>query len=142
MVLVDDRTGGVLLNADAHPGGAQPGRLRQRATCRAAPDDRSLHEPGFARAPRAARPGGVADVDTAFDLAGAVSDFYQAVGGVDLTDLIGVDVGGGTKALAADGAALLHRPGRLPLRQRVLERHPDVLRRRATPAPTTWSATR
>ena len=38
-----------------------------------------------------------------------------------------MDIGGGVKALAADRALVLHRPG-LPLRQRVLERRADVLR--------------
>lgn len=40
---------------------------------------------------------GVADVDLAYDLSGAVSDFYDDVAGIDLTDLLGLDVGGDKK---------------------------------------------
>ena len=46
-------------------------------------------------------PAAVADVNIAFDLGGVVYDNYRGLRrGFDLTDLIGDDVGGGTKALA------------------------------------------
>ncbi|HWI44471.1 MAG TPA: M4 family metallopeptidase [Nocardioides sp.] len=56
---------------------------------------------GFARVEGGA-PKGQADVDSAYDLAGATSEFYQQVGGIDLTDLIGYDAGGtGDKKLSS-----------------------------------------
>jgi hypothetical protein len=39
----------------------------------------------------------VTDVNQAFDLSGVVSDFYQQVGGLDLTALLGINVGGAKK---------------------------------------------
>ncbi|MGH1561424.1 M4 family metallopeptidase [Mumia sp. DW29H23] len=43
---------------------------------------------------------GLSDVDDAYDLGGATSGFYDAIGGPDLTELLGLDVGG-TKRLAS-----------------------------------------
>ncbi len=54
---------------------------------------------GFART-EASGPSAVTDVNLAFDLSGAVSDFYDDAVSLDLTDTIGVDLGG-TKKLAS-----------------------------------------
>ncbi len=101
MILVDDRTGGVLMNAD----------LIQHALNRVVCDNNNVLRDPNAADPRpcvTATPPtrveggpatGIADVDVAYDLAGAVSATYTALG-VDLTTLIGRDIGGGTKALA------------------------------------------
>lgn len=97
MVLVDDRTGGVLLNAD------QIGSIN-RVVCNDNNTVRNenLSPPpctgGFARSEGGAATGD-AEVDGAYDLAAPVSDLY-AVLGVDLTALIGRTVSGGGTALA------------------------------------------
>ena len=94
-VLVDERTGAVLLDLEAHQ------EALDRVVCNRN-NARLAETPctsGFART-EGAPATGVADVDAAYDHAGSVSTFYQAVGGVDLTDLIGVNVSG-VKKLAA-----------------------------------------
>jgi bacillolysin len=54
---------------------------------------------GFART-EGQGPTGVTDVDQAYDFSGATSAFYQQVGGLDLTALLGIDVSG-VKKLAS-----------------------------------------
>ena len=100
MILVDDQTGSVLLNIDL---------IEQinRVVCNDNDTPRSpaLEDPApcVTSTPPArvegGAPTGVVDVDSAYDLAGAVSSTYAGIG-VDLTALIGRDIGGGTKALA------------------------------------------
>ena len=95
-VPVDDRTGAVLLDLDAHR------EVLDRIVC----DRANIAGPETPCTPAAAArtevsaPSGVPDVDAAFAHAGSVSAFYQAVGGVDLTNLIGVNASG-VKKLAA-----------------------------------------
>jgi Zn-dependent metalloprotease len=106
MVLVDDRTGSALLDAD----------LIQEALNRIVCDNANEPQPPAAGndqvpctdpADPSARtegeaPVGQADVDSAYDAAGAVSELYAALG-VDLTALIGRELtgsGAGTRALA------------------------------------------
>jgi Zn-dependent metalloprotease len=90
LVLVDDRTGKVLLHTDliAH---VDPDRVVcDRANVRGLD---TACTSGFARAegdPASLVP----DVNSAYDLSGVVSDFYQQVAGVSLTQLLGVDIGG------------------------------------------------
>jgi bacillolysin len=94
-VLVDDRTGGILMDVDEI-------EHVDRVVCDNAQVLRASDVPctsGFART-EASGASGVADVNTAFDLSGVVSDFYQLVGGVDLTNLLGISVGG-VKKLAS-----------------------------------------
>ena len=55
---------------------------------------------GFARTEGGAV-SGVADVENAYVHAGEVADFYSQVAGVDLTQLLGVDVGGQPKLAAS-----------------------------------------
>ncbi|MDX6371229.1 MAG: bacillolysin, partial [Nocardioidaceae bacterium] len=101
MLLVDDQTGSVLLNVDL------VSEALNRIVCNDNDTPRSpaLADPApcLTSTPPARvegqAPTGVADVDSAYDLAGAVSNTYAGIG-VDLTALIGRDIGGGTKALA------------------------------------------
>jgi Zn-dependent metalloprotease len=88
-ILVDDRTGGILMDTDeiAHA---------DRVVC----DDNNVRQSsdvpctaGFARVEGGAA-SGIADVNAAYDLSGVVADFYQQVGGIDLTSLLGISVGG------------------------------------------------
>lgn len=95
-VLVDDRTGAVLMNVDliAHA---------DRVVC---DNNNALQNPNVANTPcltgyEGGPPSAVTDVNTAYDLSGVVADFYQGVAGIDLTALLGVDVGGGVKKLAS-----------------------------------------
>jgi bacillolysin len=103
IVLVDDQNGRVLMNNDLiaeaknrvvcdnanvlrNPNLADP-----RPCVTSTPPDRVEGGPAT----------GVADVNAAYDLGGVVYDNYFAFGnGLDLTNLIGRDIGGGTKALA------------------------------------------
>jgi hypothetical protein len=85
----------VLLDADAHQE-ALDRVVCDRQNVRAA---QNACTSGFART-EASLPSGVTDVNAAFDHAGEVSAFYQAVAGVDLTDLLGVPVSG-VKKLAS-----------------------------------------
>lgn len=91
LVLVDDRSGDVLLDVD----------LIQHI-------DRTVCDQGNVRATEVpcttsptrtetSGPSGIADVDAAFVNAGAVSDFYQQVASFDLTAAIGVPTSGGRK---------------------------------------------
>ncbi len=95
LVLVDDRTGGVLLNIDE----------RQTALDRVICDRNNVRgdatpcTSGFARTEGQPATGQV-DVDAAYDHAGEVSTYYQAIAGIDLTQLLGVDVAG-VKKLAS-----------------------------------------
>ncbi len=91
-VLVDDATGSVVLDLSTIH------RL-DRVVC----DKANLPTPvestctsGFART-EAGPASAVNDVNQAFDLSGEVSDLYAAVGGLDLTAMLGVDVGGQKK---------------------------------------------
>ncbi len=95
-ILIDDQTGGVLMNVDQI----------QHAVDRVVCDNGNGLQPSdvacasnFARTETGAA-SAVADVNTAFDLSGVVSTFYQQAGGVDLTALLGVPVGG-VKRLAS-----------------------------------------
>lgn len=94
LVLVDDRSGGVLMHLDLI-------QHIDRVVCDNAntPSTVDPCDSGFART-EASGPSAVADVNQAFDYSGAVSDFYQAIGGLDLTDMLGIDVGG-VKKLAS-----------------------------------------
>ncbi|GAA4750859.1 hypothetical protein GCM10023350_40080 [Nocardioides endophyticus] len=93
-ILVDDRTGGILMDTDeiAHADRVvcDNGNVRRAndIACTA----------GFARVEGGPTAG--ADVNTAYDLSGVVSDFYQQVGGTDLTEVLGINVGG-VKKLAS-----------------------------------------
>jgi Zn-dependent metalloprotease len=95
LVLVDDRTGAVLLRADLieHSDRVVCDRNNVRG-----PD--SACTTGFARVEGDDPVGSPADVDTAYDLSGVVSDFYAQVAGINLTQLLGVDVAG-VKKLAS-----------------------------------------
>ena len=95
-ILIDDRTGAVLMNVDEIQHAAD------RVVCDNNNVRRTSEVPctsGFARIEGGATTG-QADVDTAYDVTGAVSDFYQQVGGIDLAQLLGVTVGG-VKRLAS-----------------------------------------
>ena len=101
-VLVDDQTGRVLMDND----------LIQEAKNRVVCDNNSVHQnpaladpyPCVTSTPPDRVEGDPdtanADVDSAYLFGGAVYDNYLAFGGIDLTDMIGRDIGGGTKALA------------------------------------------
>lgn len=98
LVLVDDQSGRVALDLDLINDAG-------RVVCdKNNVPDAGAETPcvsGFARTEGGA-PKGQADVDSAYDLAGATSDFYQQVTGIDLTDLIGYDAGGaGDKKLSS-----------------------------------------
>ncbi len=102
LVLVDDQTGMVLMNNDliAH--------AKNRVVCDNlnVPRSTALADPYPCTSltpPTRVEGGaatGVADVDRAYDLGGVVYDNFLAFGAFDLTELIGRDIGGGTKALA------------------------------------------
>jgi Zn-dependent metalloprotease len=104
LVLVDDQTGSVLMNQDliAH--------ALKRIVCDNAEVPRTLTnndefpctDPATAARNEGGTPSAVSDVNTAYDLAAAVSSMYAGVG-VDLTALIGRTLtgsGAGQKALA------------------------------------------
>lgn len=94
LVLVDDTTGRVLLDLD------QVEHLDRvvcdRANTRGAATSCTS---GFART-EGSGPSAVADVNAAFDHAGSTATAFSEIAGVDLTDLIGIDVGG-VKTLAS-----------------------------------------
>ncbi|MGD9960235.1 M4 family metallopeptidase [Nocardioides sp.] len=94
LVLIDDRTGGVRLNLDdlQHADRVVCDRNNVRAAAEpcAAP---------FART-EGSGPSGVPEVNSAFELSGEVSDYYDQIGGIDLTDLLGITVSG-VKKLAS-----------------------------------------
>ena len=102
IVLVDDQTGFVLMNNDLI------NEAKNRVVC---DNNNTLRNPSAAdpypctNATPPTRsegqgPVGDADVNAAYDLGGIVYDNYLAFGGVDLTNLIGRDIGSGTLALA------------------------------------------
>lgn len=94
MVLVDDTSGRVLVNLDRieHLNRVVCDRDNMRGAA-------SSCTSGFARAEGGpASP--VTDVNAAFDNAGSVSVAYAEIAGIDLTDRLGIDVGG-QKVLAA-----------------------------------------
>jgi bacillolysin len=89
LVLVDDRTGGVVRDLDLV-------EQVDRVVCddANAPDTTDVPcTSGFART-EGGPPSSVRDVNDAFDLTGVVSAFYRGIGGIDLTQLLGVDEGG------------------------------------------------
>ncbi|WP_372735701.1 M4 family metallopeptidase [Nocardioides sp.] len=98
LVLVDDQTGYPLMNNDLIT------HAKNRIVCDDNNTPRNETVPCVSATPPARVEGGpataVTDVDLAYEYGGAVSDTYLAAGGVDLTNLIGRDIGGGTKALA------------------------------------------
>ncbi|MFC6343455.1 M4 family metallopeptidase, partial [Nocardioides hankookensis] len=92
-VMVDDRTGAVLMDVD------EVQHAVDRVVCDNANVRRGSDIPctsGFARTEGGSATG-QADVDTAYDLSGVVADFYQQVAGVDITQLLGVTVSGQKK---------------------------------------------
>jgi bacillolysin len=94
MILVDDHGGGIVADVDLI---ADVDRvICDRNNTRAA--DTVCTSP-FARI-EGQGPTGSTDVNNAFDLSGIVSDFYQQVADIDLTQLLGVDVSG-VKKLAS-----------------------------------------
>ncbi|CAM3743531.1 M4 family metallopeptidase [Nocardioides zeicaulis] len=94
LVLVDDTSGRVLLDLD------QVEHL-DRVVCDAnnVATDAVPCTSGFART-ETSGPSGVDDVNYAFDHAGEVAAAYQEIAGLDLTQAIGIDVGG-VKKLAS-----------------------------------------
>jgi Zn-dependent metalloprotease len=94
-VLVDDRTGGVLLDIDDLQSALDRVVCNNNNT-RAA--DTSCTG-SFART-EGGPASGVTDVNQAYDHAGEVATFYDDVAGVDLTQLLGVNVGGQPKLAA------------------------------------------
>jgi bacillolysin len=102
MLLVDDQTGFVLMNNDLI------NEAKNRVVCDNANTLRNPNLPDPYPCTNATPPdrieggpvSGIPDVNAAFDLGGVVYDNYLAFGGVDLTNLIGRDIGGGTLALA------------------------------------------
>jgi Zn-dependent metalloprotease len=96
LVLVDDQTGAPLLDIDQN-------QHIDRVVCDSANLRRSTDVPcasGFART-ETGPASAVADVNNAFELAGVVSDFYDEVGGLDLTQLLGIPTSAGSPKLAA-----------------------------------------
>lgn len=91
-VLVDDVTGSVLMDlstinhVDRVVCDNSDVPVASESTCTS----------GFART-EGGLPSRVQDVNQAYDYSGAVSTFYSATGGLDLTELLGVDVGGDKK---------------------------------------------
>jgi Zn-dependent metalloprotease len=89
LVLVDDRSGGVVLDVDL-------AEQVNRVVCN---NHNFMTEPevpctkAFARTEHGPA-SQVRDVNDAFALAGVVSRFYRRIGGIDLTRLLGVDEGG------------------------------------------------
>lgn len=90
-VLVDDTSGRVLVNRDLI-------EHVDRVVCDQGnvPGDATACTSGFARV-EGGPASGVDDVNDAFVHAGSVSTAYQQLGGIDLTSLIGIDVGGVNK---------------------------------------------
>ncbi|MFC7497275.1 MULTISPECIES: M4 family metallopeptidase [unclassified Nocardioides] len=89
LVLVDDQDGTIALDIDEN-------QQIDRVVCNNNNVRRSTDvacTSGFARTETSGT-SAVADVNSAFDLSGIVSGFYSQVGGIDMTDLLGIDVGG------------------------------------------------
>lgn len=101
MVVVDDATGSVLANADL------VNHALRRTVCdnnnvpqvRTNSDEAPCVNPATDARTEGDPATGIEDVDKAYDLAGAVSATYAAIG-LDLTDTIGRQQADGTKALA------------------------------------------
>jgi bacillolysin len=103
ILLVDDQTGAVLMNNDLI------NEAKNRIVC---DNNSAMLNPNAADVPcinssptlvrtEAGPPSAIADVEKAFELAGVVYDNYLAFGNVDMTNLIGRVVDGGTtKALS------------------------------------------
>lgn len=94
LVLVDDRTGGVLLDQDLL-------QHLDRVVCDQGNVPLASPPPctsGFARTETSAPASG--DVEKAFVHLGAASEFYEQVGGRDLTEELGVDTASGKKLAA------------------------------------------
>lgn len=94
MVLVDDQAGRVVMNLDQI-------QHADRVVCDLNNAEIDTNDPplctsGFART-EGQGPVAVADVNDAYALSGAVSDYYDAIGDLDLTQLLGIDVGGQPK---------------------------------------------
>lgn len=94
-VLVDVRSGAVVMNLDAI-------QHVDRVVC----DKQNLPVPsesdctrGFARS-EGGPASAVDDVNQAYEFSGAVSEFYDEIGGIDLTDELGLSIGG-TKRLTS-----------------------------------------
>jgi Zn-dependent metalloprotease len=88
LLLIDDRTGGVVQDLDLV-------EQVNRVVCddKNAPDTTDVPcKANFARA-EGDPPSAVKDVNDAYDLAGVVSTFYRQIGGINLTKLLGVDEG-------------------------------------------------
>ena len=105
LVLVDVRTGSVVMNADAI-------ESIDRVVCDSANVPVASSSPctaGFARV-EGGPASGVTDVNSAFEFAGAVSDFYDQIGGIDLTDALGISVGGVKKLAATVRFCYLSKP--------------------------------
>jgi Zn-dependent metalloprotease len=94
LVLVDDHTGRVVFRTSLIEN-------LDRVVCDDANQRSALTSctSGFARI-EGDPATGVTDVDQAYDFAKEVSDFYQQIGGLDLTNLLGISIGG-TKKLAS-----------------------------------------
>jgi bacillolysin len=95
-ILVDDQTGGVLMDINEIQELNRVVCDRNNVRIASPPSCTS----GFVRTESSGATG-IADAESAFQLAGATSDFYSAIGGPDLTTLLGIDIGGGVKALAS-----------------------------------------
>jgi Zn-dependent metalloprotease len=91
LVLVDDHSGAVVLHVSLieHVDRVVCDRNNVRGADTSCTTGFVRTEGGVASA--------VSDVNAAYDLSGAVSDFYGSVAGLDLTQLLGVDVGGAPK---------------------------------------------
>lgn len=94
MILVDDGTGAVLGDVDQVQHVDRVVCDRQNAR-----GDESPCTSGFVRTETSGATGD-ADIDHAFDYAGATQTFYETIAHRDLTNLIGVDVGGVRKLAA------------------------------------------
>ncbi|WP_395691639.1 M4 family metallopeptidase [Nocardioides sp.] len=95
LVMVDVVTGAVVMNLDAIEG-------IDRVICdnnNVAVASASPCTSGFART-EGSGASGVTDVNRAFEYAGAVSTFYDQIGGIDLTDTLGITISG-VKKLAS-----------------------------------------
>ncbi len=91
LVLIDDQSGAPILNLDENEG-------VDRVVCDNANVPQGVDVPcasGFARTEGSGPSTG--DVESAFQLSGAVADFYSQVAGLDLTDLLGVSTADGKK---------------------------------------------
>ncbi|MCB0908494.1 MAG: M4 family metallopeptidase [Nocardioidaceae bacterium] len=101
MVLVDDRSGRVLLNLDLINEANRVVCDAQNIQVSTESDCTNKNANGRNEGDAAS---GVSDVNSAYDLAGATSDFYNQIGGIDLTQRLGIPGSGpnaGQKVLAS-----------------------------------------